>query len=645
MGVVYLARDPRLDRRVAIKGLAGLATSGGAFEESHLARLQREARVLASLNHPNIVTIFGIESEGDSPYLVMEYVEGPELGERMSAALELREALAVCAQVATAVEAAHDAGIVHRDLKPANIRIGQGGRVKVLDFGLAREASRGAAPGLNAAQRDAATISIGLHTQQGMILGTPGYMSPEQARGEAIDKRTDVFSLACVVFECLTGRRAFAGRTTADVIAATLTAQPDLALVPASIPGGLRDALRAALEKESNLRSASVSPLRRELEAALVALSASSVSAERIAPVAPPSERPPALKVAPRPRPSTTLIGRAEDVAKLRTALGSHRLVSVVGAPGSGKSRVAGEVASALVEAGKRTPGPVAFVDGEGLPNVPALMHAVLKGVCGDAAPVGGPAAALARAAEHGLTVVIDECDHTRESLMMVVHAVLNAGPRARVLVSSRDPLNLPDEHVHRLGSLAVPRDDAPPNEATLASHDATLLFVARAQASWPDFDLSERSCRDVIRVTRRLGGVPMAIELAAARARLLGMDRLLHTLEEALRPAAKETGGVLTRHAVVRVAVDWSISILSPREQLRLRQLASLLGGFTLEEARHACGDSSHGSSAAARDAVSALESLCEKHLVTLGVNTRGDECYAMHALVRDAALRQPQR
>jgi predicted ATPase len=254
----------------------------------------------------------------------------------------------------------------------------------------------------------------------------------------------------------------------------------------------------------------------------------------------------------------------------------------------------------------------------------------------------------LARAAEHGLILVIDECDHTRESLMMVVHAVLNAGPKSRVLVASRDPLNLPDEHVHRLGSLSVPRDDAPATEATLASHDATLLFVARAQASWPDFDLSERSCRDVIRIARRLGGVPMAIELAAARARLLGTERLLHTLEESLRPVAQETGGVLTRQAVVRVAVDWSISILSPREQLRLRQLASLVGGFTLDDARQACGDSSHSASATAaagRDAVASLESLCEKHLVMLGINDRGDECYSMHALVREAALRRGAR
>jgi serine/threonine protein kinase len=275
MGEVYRARDLKLGRDVAIKILRHVFTG----DPERLARFEREARVLAALTHPNIGAIYAVEdpSPGSgpvaTPVLVLELIEGDTLAERIARGnrdsgvaarrgLPMAEALKIAAQIADALEAAHDKGIVHRDLKPANIKITPAGLVKVLDFGLAK-----AVMGDDASNPDLShspTISV-RGTREGMILGTAAYMSPEQARGQPVDKRTDIWAFGCVVYEMLAGRVAFPGATVSDTIAAILEREPDWSGLPSATPKSIRQLLRRCLEKDARQRLRDIGEARIEL--------------------------------------------------------------------------------------------------------------------------------------------------------------------------------------------------------------------------------------------------------------------------------------------------------------------------------------------------------------------------------------------
>jgi serine/threonine protein kinase/Tfp pilus assembly protein PilF len=261
MGEVYRARDTRLDRAVAIKALP----AAFAGDPERLARFEREARLLASLEHPHIARIYGLEDVAGTPYLVLEFVEGETMERRLArGALSVREVLEVCGQIAAGVEAAHERGIVHRDLKPGNVMLSPSQGAKVLDFGLAKGDPGPSASGLDLS----ATPTIGLSaTAQGLVLGTAPYMSPEQARGHAVDRRTDVWAFGCVLYECLTGRRAFAGETVSDVVARILEREPDWAALPDAVPARLREVVKRCLIKDARERPRDIGDLRRELSA------------------------------------------------------------------------------------------------------------------------------------------------------------------------------------------------------------------------------------------------------------------------------------------------------------------------------------------------------------------------------------------
>ena len=249
MGEVYRARDTRLEREVALKVLPEEL----AGDEERLRRFEREARSLASLSHANVAQVFGIDRVGDTCFMAMELVPGEDLAARLRrGTLPLDSALDVCGQIAAAVQAAHEAGVVHRDLKPANVVVTPEGRVKVLDFGLAKPTA-GAAPG------------SAWTTDAGRVLGTPAYMAPEQARGEAVDERADVWSFGCVLYECLTGRRAFDGPTVADALAAVLRGEWDRGALPSATPEPVRALLERCLAPAPDERLASL----RDVSAAL----------------------------------------------------------------------------------------------------------------------------------------------------------------------------------------------------------------------------------------------------------------------------------------------------------------------------------------------------------------------------------------
>ena len=284
MGEVYRARDGTLGRDVAIKVLP----SAFSIDPDRRARFAREARLLAALNHPHIGAIYGVEDGNGVRALVLELVEGDTLAERIARGpLPINEALTIAHQIADALDAAHEKGITHRDLKPANIKITPDGVVKVLDFGLAKAASGdGSVPDLT----QSPTVSVG-GTRDGVILGTAAYMSPEQARGKAIDKRTDVWAFGCVVYEMLTGRVAFGGDTLSDTIAAILDREPEWSALPAATPAPIRRLLLRCLDKDAKRRLRDIGDVRTELADVMSGAIILAPATPAIAPTSPPLSR------------------------------------------------------------------------------------------------------------------------------------------------------------------------------------------------------------------------------------------------------------------------------------------------------------------------------------------------------------------
>ena len=298
MGEVYRARDTKLNREVALKVLPQVF----AADSQRMARFQREAQVLASLNHPNIAAIYGLQESDGVRALVMELVEGPTLAERIGVgaglvparpapakpasaqvgrpqgaplpAIPLAESLHIARQIAEALEAAHEKGIIHRDLKPANVKMTREGTVKVLDFGLAKAADDGAPP-VDPSSSPTLTAQA---TQAGMIMGTAAYMSPEQAKGKAVDRRADIWAFGCVLYEMLTGKMAFSGETTTDVMAAVVMKEPDLTLLPADTPSGIPHLLRRCLQKDAKQRLRDIGEARIAIEGTLSGSAAELVS-------------------------------------------------------------------------------------------------------------------------------------------------------------------------------------------------------------------------------------------------------------------------------------------------------------------------------------------------------------------------------
>jgi eukaryotic-like serine/threonine-protein kinase len=263
MGEVYRARDTKLGREAAIKVLP----SAFAEDAERLTRFRREAQILASLSHPNVAAIYGLEETDGLVALAMELVPGEDLSERLARGpLPVDEALAVARQIAEALEEAHGKGVVHRDLKPANVKLTPDGKVKVLDFGLAKALSGEASTSLDSSDSSRSPTMTRQGTQAGMILGTAAYMSPEQARGKPVDKRADVWSFGVVLWEMLAGKRLFAGETVSDTLAAVLRADPDWALLPPGLPAPVGDLLRRCLERDPRRRLHDVADARIVIE-------------------------------------------------------------------------------------------------------------------------------------------------------------------------------------------------------------------------------------------------------------------------------------------------------------------------------------------------------------------------------------------
>ncbi len=280
MGEVYRAKDTKLGRSVAVKVLPDAFLA----DPDRVPRFEREAKVLAALNHPNIAALYGMEEAEGRHFLVMELVEGETLAERLQRGrLEVEDALRIAVHIADALEAAHEQGIVHRDLKPANVKITPDDKVKVLDFGLAKAMETAPAAGN---LTTSPTLSM-MATQAGLILGTAAYMSPEQAKGFRADHRSDIFSFGAVLYEMLTGRQSFHGDTAPEILASVLVRDPDLAALPPNLNPRLIDLLKRCLEKSPKRRWQAIGDVRAEFEAIAPAPRTMPAAAEIVAPAKP----------------------------------------------------------------------------------------------------------------------------------------------------------------------------------------------------------------------------------------------------------------------------------------------------------------------------------------------------------------------
>ncbi len=596
-GFVYDASERATERRVAIKRLRS-----GAFatvRERH--RFDREARIAASLKHPNVAALITRLSAGAEEFLVFEFVEGRPLGRRLARGpLPIEDALRITRQVAAAVEAAHDLGVVHRDLKPDNVMVTPDGGVKILDFGLARRTSLTGGRPLRRTATEKRTL-------EGTMVGTPAYMSPEQTRAQRLDKRTDVWALGCLLYECLTGRAAFAGETWSDVIASILEREPDWAALPPATPQRVRDLLGACLEKDLRKRLRDAGDARLEIERALERreweqAGVPNREGPRLgAPPRPGGDQRPAGPVPSRgnlPAEVTPFIGREAEIEDAVRRLGgarATRLLTFTGSGGCGKTRLALRVASELRE---RFPDGAWIVELGPLTD-PALVPQAAASVFRVKESAGQPLvqALIQHLRSKRILLVFDNCEHVLRACAELVEGLLRACPELVVITTSRQPLGVAGEAAARVPSLTHPDAARLPTAAlelvnTVASFEAVRLFVQRATLVASSFALTPDNALPVAQVCQRLDGIPLAIELAAARVNVLSVEQIAARLDDRFRLLTAGTTGALPRHRTLGALIEWSYGLLSEPERSLFRRLCVFAGGWTLEAVAGVAGE-----------------------------------------------------
>jgi predicted ATPase len=608
MGEVYRGHDPRLGRDVAIKVIANRHAS----DPERLRRFEVEARAAAALSHPNILAIFDVGAEGGQPYLVAEYLEGQTLRELLDAgAIPFTKALALSSQIAAGLTAAHERGIVHRDLKPENVFLTADGRVKILDFGIAKW--------VHTPEDHATTTVAGTHI--GQIVGTVGYIAPEQATGRDVDCKCDQFAFGVVVYEMLSGRRAFERSSHVEELAAICRDDPPaLADLRADVPLPMQWLLNRCLAKDPAERYESTRELHSHLE----------TLASQMLQAAPPPRRA-AAEGSKLPVSRTPLIGRETAVALATqvTRRPAARLITFTGPGGIGKTRLALEVVSTLRD---EFPGGVYFAP-LGTITDPGLVPQAVAQACGVAveSPLDALAGHFTRTDAPPL-LLLDSFEHLLDAAPFVVD-LLNVPAPITVVVTSREPLHLYEEHEVPVPPL--PRPDAAPTTPldVLARNAAVMLFVERATASKPDFALTSDNARTIAEICNRLDGLPLAIELAAARVKTLPPAAMLGRMESRLQIL---TGGARDRPArqqTLRGAIGWSHDLLGDAEQRLFRRLSVFVGGCTFEAAE-AVADARQD---LGLDVLDGLDSLVNKSLLQLVEQPDGHARVRMMETIRE--------
>jgi serine/threonine protein kinase/predicted ATPase len=597
MGVVYRALQHSMEREVAIK----LIPASVAADPVLVQRFQQEARGASRLNHPNIITLIDFGRTGDGElFIVMELLEGWSLRDRLSTRgrLDVPEVVSIVVQVCQAIHYAHARGVIHRDLKPENIFLlprgpGQPDIVKVIDFGVAK--MKLSSPGPNI-------------TQAGTICGTPAYMSPEQIMGEELDGRSDVYGLGCVIFEMLTGEVPFEEEKAMDVVVAHLRRPPPpLDSIVSGISPAMVELVRRTLDKRPEKRPRDAAELARLLAAVLetsvdetkttepaleVRIDALPARGGDVAPSPEEHSGRAAPVKAEAPRASqipamASFIGRRPDLEAIGALLrGGARLLTIHGPAGMGKTTISlrlltdcfTDVSSPpfpchggwfcdLTEA--RTVGDIclAVADTLKVPLSSELIADAAIDQLGHALAARGP-----------VLVVLDNFEQVVAHGPATVGHWIRLAPRARFIVTTREILGLLAEVVYELQPLSVPG-----GTTDIETSEAVQLFAERARAVRPGFEIDETNAGAVAEIVRCLDGIPLAIELAAARIGVLGPRQILERLSNRFTLLVGRRRDVKKRQATLREALEWSWDLLDPEERSALAQLSAFRGGFDL--------------------------------------------------------------
>jgi predicted ATPase/serine/threonine protein kinase len=617
MGVVYKAEDTDLGRFVALKFLP----DDIAHDSQALSRFQREAKTASALNHPNIVTIYELGHLNGTHYIAMEMICGQTLRALLSSGpMPFRKTIVIACQIADALAKAHETGLVHRDLKPENLMVAPDETAKILDFGLAKLRSPDEVP-----DSEAATLMMSL-TEPGTVMGTVGYMSPEQTNGGNVDFRSDQFSFGAVLYEMVHGRPAFRGRSRGEIMAAILRDQPErLPSMKLQAPAPFFWILERCLAKDPRQRYASTRDLARDL-ATIRDLRIDASSREAL------------------PRPSnmpvqrTVFIGREKETVALRQLLSREdvRLLTLTGPGGIGKTRLAlqvvGEISGSFA-------GGVCFVSLSAVRGTDAMIIAVAQAIGLREVP-GQSLRETLREHVRGLTqptlLLLDNFEHLISAASDIAE-LLTLSPNLKVVVTSQALLHVYGEHEFSVPSLTAPDPkSAPAVPDALSRFPAVALFLERAKAIKPEFTVTKENAGDIAAICSRLDGLPLAIELAASRIKLLSPAAMLARLESSLNLLTGGARDLPVRQQTLRGTVDWSYSLLSPAEQNLFQRLAVFAGGCTLEAVEAVCDTNGD----LGLDVLDGMASMVDKSLIQQ-IEQHGTETrFLMLSTIREYAL-----
>lgn len=593
MATVYVAADRKHSRKVAIKVIdAEIAGTIG------VDRFLREIQIAANLTHPHIVPVYDSGESDGVVFFVMPLIQGETLRERLLRAgpLPLSETAALTRDIAGALDYAHSHGVIHRDIKPDNVMLSQG-HALVTDFGIAHAIIESTDARL---------------TRTGTVVGTPTYMSPEQGAGDAIDGRADQYSLACVVFEMITGRPPFEGASALSIMVQHMTADVPRFNGGLAVPARLEQAVRRALAKAPGDRFESVG----ELAAAVVDTPDATVphTAELPAVAAP-------VSAARFPVPLTPLVGRDSEVQGVVGLLREHaRLVTLHGPGGIGKTRLALEVAS---RAAPLFPDGMWFVPLAEVQDAEALLARIAQAV-----GLRGASATSSSIRDHlrdrVALLILDNFEQLTDAASDHILSLLGDLPRLKVLVTSQTLLRVYGEHEFHVAPLSVPSDGGALDLDVVRESSAVRLFVQRAIAARPDFVLDASNASAVVEICAALDGVPLAIELAAARVRSMTPQALAPKLRQTLELLTASARDVPERQRTMRKALQWTHGLLGEGECVLFRRLSVFVGGATAQSAAAVL----DGDTGVAADL---LDSLADRSLLRRQIDAAGESRFTM--------------
>ncbi|MFC0451977.1 protein kinase domain-containing protein [Rhodococcus jostii] len=604
-GAVYRCTQVDLDRTVAVKVLTV------ELDEENRARFFREQRAMGRLTgHPNIVNILQVgATDSGRPFIVMPFHPQDSLDARIrrDGPLPLDQALRLGVKMAGAVESAHRLGILHRDVKPANILLTDYGEPELTDFGIAH-------------------ISGGFETATGAVTGSPAYTAPEVLAGDSPSPAADVYGLGAVLFSALTGHAAFERRSGEQVVAQFLriTTQPVPDLREHGIPEDVSAVIARAMSRTPGQRPATAAEFGEELRTLQrdhgfpideMALRAEpDVQRSDLPPTSRGGRGSPAPSTlgttGSLPLEMTSFVGRRHELTEAKNLLGGSRLVTLTGIGGVGKTRLAMRVASAVQ---REYDDGVRLVELGELRDESSLVDAVAAGVgVRDYSARPLHEVLLEHLAVQELLLVLDNCEQVVDAVAEFAGPLLRVCPRLRILATSREPLGIAGEAVLRVPPLTVPDPERKPSLRGLPKYDAVTLFAERAAAAVPGFALTEDNAGAVAEICHRLDGLPLPIELAAARLRAMSPEQILERLTDRYTLLTRGNRGAPTRQQTLRLCIDWSFELCTAGEQLVWGRVAVFAGSFELDAAEQVC-----GAGLAPDELLDTLTSLVEKSIL----------------------------